>query len=239
MSSKRYLRHVKRPEWGIGLVVREHGDKLDIRFEHAGEKSLVPNPAMLEDVDEKTVPKDSPLRKKPEKVKPKPLVDDPLPEENHDVLLRAVSLLLRDRLRRAFPPEASGDDTEDDDAAIAGTAVTRWLEDLSAFVGVPYWRVKKASFASAKKLAERAGGAKLAGSLVARISANDRAAETSTLLTRADAIEFARDVLGVVKTAKDELEEVERETLDDAIPWDTLRASRERWREQGEGFDDG
>ena len=84
---------------------------------------------MFEEVDATTVPKDSPLRQKPEKKKLTPLVDDPLPEESHDVVLRAVSLLLRDRLRRAFLSEAS-DDAEDEDSAIIATAVSRWVSDL-------------------------------------------------------------------------------------------------------------
>lgn len=46
----KFVRHPKRPGWGIGRVVREEGDKIDVYFEAVGPKPLVRSMANLEDV---------------------------------------------------------------------------------------------------------------------------------------------------------------------------------------------
>jgi hypothetical protein len=51
----RFVRHPKRPGWGIGRVVSEDGDKIDVYFEAVGPKQLVRSMAGLEDVPDENV----------------------------------------------------------------------------------------------------------------------------------------------------------------------------------------
>ncbi|MBA3503426.1 MAG: DUF3553 domain-containing protein [Deltaproteobacteria bacterium] len=44
------VRHTRRPEWGIGRVIAEGDDGIDVEFETAGRK-LVRNVELLEEVE--------------------------------------------------------------------------------------------------------------------------------------------------------------------------------------------
>jgi hypothetical protein len=56
------LRHPKRPGWGIGRVIREEGEKIEVYFEAVGPKPFVVTVAGLQEVADADVAEDDMLR---------------------------------------------------------------------------------------------------------------------------------------------------------------------------------
>lgn len=47
-----YVRHPKRPEWGLGQVQSAIGERVTVMFEHAGKVAINTDHVALERVDE-------------------------------------------------------------------------------------------------------------------------------------------------------------------------------------------
>jgi hypothetical protein len=58
----RFVRHPKRPGWGIGRVIAEGADKIEVHFETVGLKHLARSVVALEEVAEETIEESSPVR---------------------------------------------------------------------------------------------------------------------------------------------------------------------------------
>ena len=60
--TSRFVWNKKCPEWGIGVVLRAEGRKIEVLFRSGGRRLLHDDHALLEDVPDSQVPADSQLR---------------------------------------------------------------------------------------------------------------------------------------------------------------------------------
>jgi uncharacterized protein (TIGR02996 family) len=146
-----YVRHTRRPDWGVGRVVENRGDKLEIVFENAGRKTIASTLPCLESISEDRIAGDSPLRQR-EVVHPK-MPAPSTPEE------RAVSRLagalvikiLEGRVRdhvSALARQAVIDDEERRDAL---RTLRLSCLDLATLAGASKGRLRQVTLREARR----------------------------------------------------------------------------------------
>lgn len=156
----RFFRHEKRPAWGIGRLVEDHGDRLALLFEDGKERALVVGAPGLVEVAAKAVPKKSSARAvSATEAKTK------LSKVQVSRLIKAVRLAIRDGLALLKSEGAFPDDT----LVEMQKGLSRITADHARFGGTKPAVVRKVTAASARTLHDEHGRGELFAELAVRI----------------------------------------------------------------------